>query len=258
MLPRIIPVLLLDRSCRLIKTTRFAGHTYVGDPFNVIRIFNEKEVDEICVLDIDATLDGRTPDVGFVRELAAECFMPLGYGGGIASLQTCAALFKAGVEKLVIGAQAPDGQLIHSMAREFGSQAVVASIDVARLEETWEVRTHRGQRVVDRDPLVYARRMEDAGVGEILLNNIDRDGVRQGYDLELVSSVSRAVNVPVIALGGAGDERAHLRAGLVAGASAVASGSAFVFIGPLRAVLITYPTPQEIAIDILPPSGRLT
>jgi cyclase len=250
MVARVIPVLLLDRSRRLVKTVRFGARTYVGDPFNVIRIFNEKEVDEICVLDIDASVDGRSPDLGFVRELASECFMPLGYGGGVASLEVCEALFKSGVEKLVVGAKAPDGQLIDEMSRDFGSQAVVASVDVVQTGQGWEVRTCSGQRVIGHEPLDYARRMAEFGAGEILLNDIGRDGMRQGYDLDLIAHVSGSVNVPLIALGGAG-ERAHLRQGLAAGASAVASGSAFVFQGPLRAVLITYPTPQEMTGEIL-------
>lgn len=243
---RIIPVLLLDRSRRLVKTVRFGERTYVGDPFNVIRIFNEKEVDEICLLDIDATADSRKPDLGFVRELASECFMPLAYGGGVTSLEMGRALFKSGVEKLVIGTKSADGRLIGAMANNFGSQAVMASVDVCRNGNRMEVRTHNGQRVVSSDPLDYVMRMAKAGAGEILLNNIDRDGDRQGYDLELISYISSAVNVPVIAVGGAG-ENEHLRQGLAAGAAAVASGSAFVFYGPQRAVLITYPNQQDIA-----------
>lgn len=251
MLARLIPVLLLDRSGRLVKTVRFGKRTYVGDPFNVIRIFNEKEVDEICVLDIDASVDGRTPNLGLVRELASECFMPLGYGGGVTSLEVCEALFKSGVEKLVIGARAPDGCFITDMARNFGTQAVVVSVDVGLGPEGWEVRTYSGRRIVDRDPLAFAHRMAEAGAGEILLHDIDRDGIREGYNLDLVARISAAVSVPLIALGGAG-ERLHLREGLAAGASAVASGSAFVFYGPLRAVLITYPTPEEVVNEIFP------
>lgn len=252
---RVIPALLLDRSRRLVKTVRFRERTYVGDPFNVIRIFNEKEVDEICLLDIDATADGREPDLGFVRELASECFMPLAYGGGVTSLKMSEALFKSGVEKLVIGAKTPDDQFIGAMAHNFGSQAVMASVDVSRGGGGLEVRTHNGQRVVSGDPFDYVLRMAKAGAGEILLNDIDSDGVRQGYDLELISRMSSAVNVPVIALGGAGGHE-HLRQGLAAGASAVASGSAFVFYGPLRAVLITYPTQEDMANDPLTPKER--
>lgn len=251
MRPRVIPVLLLDRSHRLVKTRGFADELYIGDPFNVIRIFNEKEVDEICVLDITASMDGRSPDLDFMRTLASECFMPMGYGGGIVSVQECEHLFKAGIEKVVIGQRATDGHFIRDLARNFGSQSVVVSLDVARTAEGFEVRTNRGTVCVSRDPAAYAQSLEEAGAGEIIVHDIDRDGGRRGYDGDLIALVSHAVGIPVIALGGAG-ERAHLRQGLEAGASAVASGSAFVFIGRLRAVLITYPTPEEIARDVLP------
>jgi imidazole glycerol-phosphate synthase subunit HisF len=249
--PRVIPVLLLDRARRLVKTRRFADEVYVGDPFNVIRIFNEKEVDEICVLDIHATVDGRDPDVSFIRALATECFMPLTYGGGVRTVADCEALVSAGVEKVLIGSAAPAGGLIGRVAKEFGTQAVAVSVDVTQRDNRWEVRTHRGRRHVADDAVAYARRLVDEGAGEILLHNIDRDGCREGYDLTLVSTMARAVSVPVVCLGGAGSYT-HLREGLIAGASAVASGSTFVFIGRLRAVLITYPTSRELIRDVLP------
>ncbi|KEQ02449.1 AglZ/HisF2 family acetamidino modification protein [Pseudorhizobium pelagicum] len=253
--PRIIPVLLMDRSRRLVKTVGFRERTYIGDPFNVVRIFNEKEVDEICLIDIDATADGRDPDLGFVREFASECFMPLSYGGGLKEVNVCEALHKVGVEKLVIGTQAPEETLVRELATSFGSQAVVVSIDVHRGTNGTEVRILNGTRRVDQDPLEFAQRMVQAGAGEILLNSIDNDGARTGYDLELIRQFSKSVPVPLIALGGAG-EHVHLRDGLSAGASAVASGSAFTFQGPLRAVLITYPTPEEIDTAII--HGALT
>lgn len=252
---RVIPVLLLDRRKRLVKTRRFAEEVYVGDPFNVLRIFNEKEVDEICVLDIHATEDEREPDVGFVRTLASECFMPLSYGGGVRSLSDCERLFAVGVEKVVLGASAAGGSLVREAARDFGSQAVAVSLDVARSAWAREVRTHRGGRPVSLEPVEYAQRVVEEGAGEILLHCVDRDGCRHGYDLELVEAVAKAVKVPVVALGGAG-QHAHLRDGLGAGASAVASGSTFVFIGPLRAVLITYPTAHEMETNVfVDPAG---
>lgn len=244
MRPRVIPVLLLDKSRRFVKTRKFTDEVYVGDPFNVIRIFNEKEVDEICVLDVDASTDGRSPDIGFIGSLASESFMPLSYGGGITSLEECEQLFAVGVEKIVIGSLAPGADLVRKVSQEFGSQSVSVSVDVTFGESGWEVRTRRGKVLVSGDPLDYARKMADAGAGEILLSNIDRDGCREGYDTELISQMSAAVAVPVVALGGAGS-CSHLIEGLAAGASAVASGSAFVFIGRLRAVLITYPTTEE-------------
>lgn len=240
----------MDRSKRLVKTVRFGQRTYIGDPFNIVRIFNEKEVDEICLIDIDATSDGRDPDIGFVREFASECFMPLSYGGGLRDRHLCEMLHKVGVEKLIIGTHAPDGKLVNELASQFGSQAVIVSVDIRRRHDGMDAWVFNGNRRVEEDPLTLAKKMVDAGAGEILLNAIDHDGLRMGYDLELIRQFSTTLPIPLIALGGAG-EQIHLREGLKAGASAVASGSAFAFQGPLRAVLITYPTPEEIQANIL-------
>ena len=245
MRPRIIPVLLLDSRKRLVKTRQFREEVYVGDPFNVIRILNEKEVDEVCVLDINASIEERRPDVGFIAELASECFMPLSYGGGIRSVADAAPIFAAGVEKVVLGRASSDSVAVRALADSYGSQAVAACIDCHRVGNSWRVAFDRGRTLTNRDPVTQAIAAEQAGAGEIILQNIDRDGGRNGYDASLVSSVSDAVNVPVVALGGAG-ELSHLVEGLRIGASAVASGSAFVFIGRLRAVLITYPSPHDL------------
>ena len=245
MRPRIIPVLLLDSRKRLVKTRRFSEEVYVGDPFNVIRIFNEKEVDELCVLDINASIEKRPPDVGFIAELASECFMPLSYGGGIRSVADAAPIFAAGVEKVVLGRASSNSVVVRSLADSFGSQAVAACIDCRHVNNNWRVFCDRGRTVTNRDPVTQAKAVEQAGAGEIILQNIDRDGERKGYDASLVSAVSGAVKVPVVALGGAG-HLSHLAEGLRAGASAVASGSAFVFIGRLRAVLITYPSSHDV------------
>jgi imidazole glycerol-phosphate synthase subunit HisF len=245
MRPRIIPVLLLDSCKRLVKTRCFKEEVYVGDPFNVIRIFNEKEVDEICVLDINASVEDRRPDVGFISELASECFMPLSYGGGIRSVADATPIFASGVEKVVLGRASIDLAAVRSVADSFGSQAVSACIDCRRVNNDWRVVLDRGRVMTNLDPITQAKAVEQAGAGEIILQNVDRDGERSGYDSILVSSVSKSVNVPLVALGGAG-QFADLAEGLRIGASAVASGSAFVFIGRLRAVLITYPPPHEI------------
>ncbi|MCW2079607.1 UNVERIFIED_ORG: cyclase [Bradyrhizobium japonicum] len=245
MRPRVVPVLLLDSRRRLVKTRRFGEPVYVGDPFNVIRIFNEKEVDEICVLDINATVEQRRPDVGFIRELASECFMPLSYGGGVTSVSDVSPIFAAGVEKVVLGRAGTETRVIRAIADEFGSQAVTVCVDCKRTQEGWRTAIDRGRVVTDLDPIKLAQMAEAAGAGEILLQNIDRDGERSGYDLALISDVSSAVELPLMALGGAGELR-HLAEGLGAGASAVASGSAFVFYGRLRAVLITYPSADDI------------
>ena len=245
MRPRIIPVLLLDSRKRLVKSRHFSEEVYVGDPFNVIRIFNEKEVDEICVLDINASVEGRRPDVGFISELASECFMPLSYGGGINSVADATPIFAAGVEKVVLGRAGANFAMVRALADSFGSQAIAACIDCRRINNDWRVALDRGRAVTNQDPVTQAKEVEQAGAGEIILQNIDRDGERNGYDTSLISAVSTAVNVPVVALGGAG-QLSHLAEGLRTGASAVASGSAFVFIGRLRAVLITYPSPQDV------------
>lgn len=245
MRPRLIPVLLLDRDRRLVKTLRFGERTYVGDPFNVVRLFNEKEVDEICVLDIDATVDGRAPDFGFARELASECFMPLAYGGGISKLAHCEQLNRIGVEKFVLGQGAFDEALVAAVVRDIGSQAVAACVDVVGHGSAAYCVTHSGAHRSARAPLEHCLALQAAGVGEIILQSVDRDGTREGYDLVLISEIATRLSVPVVALGGAGSAL-HLQMALRAGASAAASGSAFTFIGRLRAVLITYPGPYEM------------
>lgn len=242
---RLIPVLLLDSSRRLVKTVKFGQRTYVGDPFNVVRLFNEKEVDEICVLDIDATTQGRAPDFGFIRELSSECFMPLAYGGGITQLAHCEQLNRAGVEKFVLGHAALDGQLVRSVSRDIGSQAVVACVDVAGQGNSARCVTQSARKGTGRKPLELCRELQDLGVGEIILQSVDLDGTRTGYDLELIHEVSHSLSVPMVALGGAGEAQ-HLAQGLHAGASAAASGSTFVFIGKLRAVLVSYPGDEQM------------
>ncbi|WP_245319911.1 HisA/HisF-related TIM barrel protein [Bradyrhizobium sp. LMTR 3] len=238
-------MLLLDSRKRLVKTRRFSEEVYIGDPFNVVRILNEKEVDEICVLDINASVEERRSDLGFIAELASECFMPLSYGGGIKSVADAAPIFAAGVEKVVLGRASSDSVTVRALADSYGSQAVAACIDCRRVDNHWRVAFDRGRTLTNTDPVTQAIAVEQAGAGEIILQNIDRDGAQNGYDAGLVSSVSEAVTVPVVALGGAGD-LSHLAEGLRMGASAVASGSAFVFIGRLRAVLITYPSSQDV------------
>ena len=236
---RLIPVLLLDRDHRLVKTVGFGARTYIGDPFNVIRLFNEKEVDEICILDIDASREGRAPDVGFLSELASECFMPLSFGGGLRDAHACAPLARAGVEKFVLGAGALDRHLIGDLVATYGSSSVVACIDY-RMGARAGVYVDGGTRRVADDPVAHAVALAELGVGEVIFQSIERDGSREGMDLATIAEVATALPVPVVALGGAGTAK-HLDAAIEAGASAGASGSAFSFIGPLRAVLITYP-----------------
>jgi cyclase len=244
---RVIPCLLL-RGAGLVKTTRFKDPKYVGDPTNAIKIFNDKEVDELVLLDITATREGRRPSFATIEEVASECFMPLAYGGGLASVDDARRILKLGVEKVVFNTatwRSPD--VVRDAAREFGAQAVVASIDVRRkLFGRHEVFVEGGTRGTGVDPVDYARRMEDIGCGEIFLTSIDRDGTMKGYELDLIASVAAKVRIPVIAAGGAGtvaDFGAAVREG---GAAAVAAGAMFVFHGPHRAVLITYPGQAEL------------
>ena len=244
--PRLIPVLLLDSARRLVKTVNFGERTYIGDPINVVRLFNEKEVDEICVLDIDASREGREPNFGFLRELASECFMPLAYGGGITAVDQCDRLCRDGVEKLVLGSQALNHDLLRAISRDLGSQAVVACIDV-RGGSSGKCFIRNARQDTSLTPFELCRKVEDAGAGEIILQSVDRDGTRTGFDLELIRTVAARSRVPIVALGGAGGNK-HLASALAAGSSAAASGSAFSFIGRLRAVLISYPDHADISL----------
>ncbi len=243
---RVIPVLLL-KGQGFYKTKKFDGGVYLGDPINILRIFNDKEVDEICVLDIGATPSGEKPQVDFLREFASECFMPLAYGGGISSLDQMRCLFKTGVEKCVINTAVHENpNLIEKAAGEFGSQSIVASIDVKKkLFGGYDVCTRGGQVSTGVGVVEYASRAEKLGAGEILLNSIDRDGTMGGYDLELARKVAGSVSVPVIMCGGAGNVR-DFREVVEAGISAVAAGAMFVFQGPHRGVLINVPPPEVL------------
>ncbi len=243
---RVIPCLLL-KDGRLVKTVRFKRPTYVGDPINAVRIFNEKEVDELVFLDIGATRAGRQPSFELLERIASEAFMPFGYGGGITSVEEIQRLFALGVEKVVLNSSAcADPDLISRAAAVAGSSSVVVSIDVRR-DWLGRCRTYSrsGTRFFRSGVVQWASEVERLGAGEILLNSIDRDGTMAGYDLELIESVSGAVNVPVVAAGGAGELR-HFREATDHGAAAVAAGSFFVFHGRHRAVLITYPPYDEL------------
>jgi cyclase len=247
---RLIPVLLLDGARRLVKTERFGARTYIGDPFNVVRLFNEKEVDEIAILDIDAGPEGRRPDFGFMKELASECFMPLSYGGGIRSVADCEELNRLGVEKFVLGQGGFEPEVVRSVSEVFGSQAVVVCIDAVGSGDRAHCVTRSGRQGHKIHPLTHALAAQAAGAGEIILQSVDRDGTRSGMDLDMVRRVSQSLEIPVVALGGAGDI-SHLMDGLAAGASAVASGSAFTFIGRRRAVLVTYPSRWEVDVAMV-------
>jgi cyclase len=246
LIPRVIPSLLLSGR-RLVKTRRFRDPTYVGDPVNAIRIFNEKEVDELVVLDIGAARERSGPNFALLADMASECFMPLAYGGGLETVDQMARVLSLGVEKVVLNSVAArTPAIVEAAAARFGSSSVVVSMDVRRPRfKGWRVFSHGGTLDTGSDPVAYSRRMEALGAGELLVNAVDRDGTMLGFDLELVRAVSSAVSIPVVAAGGAATV-AHLKSAIDAGASAVTAGSMFVFQGPHRAVLITFPPRREL------------
>jgi imidazole glycerol-phosphate synthase subunit HisF len=231
----------------LVKTVKFKNPTYVGDPINAVKVFNEKEIDEIVVLDIDASREKRTPNFAMIKEIAGEAFIPLAYGGGISKIEEVKELFYLGVEKIILNYQAnqqPD--LVKNAANLVGSQSVVVSIDVKKnFFGKYKVYTLNGTANTNSDPVDFAKKMQDTGAGEIFLNAIDRDGTYEGYDLELISKVSSALSIPLIACGGAAEITDFAKA-VANGASAVAAGSMFVFRRPHKAVLISYPTQDEL------------
>lgn len=246
MYTRIIPTLLL-RGSGFVKTRNFKSPVYLGDCFNTVRLFNEKEADELMILDITATPEKKPINFDLLRDLASECFMPLSYGGGIRSMEDMRQLFKAGFEKISLNTEAANNpQLVQEASREFGAQSVIVSIDIRRkILGRYEVYVNGGRQGTGMDPFTAAKRAVDLGAGEILLNSIDRDGTMEGYDLEIIRRVADAVPVPLIACGGAGSLSHFHDAIHKGGASAVAGGSFFVFTGKHRAVLITYPSQKE-------------
>jgi imidazole glycerol-phosphate synthase subunit HisF len=248
---RIIPCLLLSDT-GFVKTRRFRDPVYLGDCFNTVRLFNEKEADELLILDIDATPSGRSPNFALLNDLAGECFMPVAYGGGIRTMEDMRRLFKAGFEKVSLNTEAMrNPELVRAAAREFGSQSVIVAIDFRRkLLGRYEVYIHGGRQGTGMDPVTAAERAVTLGAGEIFLNSIDRDGMMAGYDLEIMRQVADAVSVPLVACGGAGSLRHFHDAVHQGGASAAAAGSFFVFVGKHRAVLITYPAHGELVKEV--------
>ncbi len=246
-LPRVIPALLLQGQ-GLVKTIKFKDPTYLGDPINIVRIFNDKEVDELVFLDITATTNQRPPAFDVLANITSECFMPLGYGGGIRSMEDVRRLLGIGIEKVILNTAAVENpSLVRSAADYAGSSSVVISIDVRKnLFGKYEVYTRSGSRKTGLEPVRHAMEMERLGAGELLINSIDRDGTMQGYDLDLIRRISDAVSIPVVACGGAGKLQDLADAIKMGGASAAAAGSFFVFQGPLRGVLISYPSQDEL------------
>jgi imidazole glycerol-phosphate synthase subunit HisF len=247
---RIIPVLLL-KDGGLVKSTRFRDCKYVGDPVNAVKIFNEKEVDEVILLDIDASCKRQSPNFELISDIAGEAFVPLAYGGGINSMEHIERILKIGIEKVVLSTHAfHNPQLVKNAAEQCGSQSVVVCMEVKRnWAGKYTVFIQNGTRNTGEDPVSYAKRCMELGAGEIMINDIDRDGTFRGYDLQLLKRVSEAVNVPVVCCGGAGSLKDFLHA-VKMGASAAAAGSFFVFQPPHRAVLITYPNQEELKREI--------
>jgi imidazole glycerol-phosphate synthase subunit HisF len=246
-IPRVIPCLLLQNR-GLVKTVRFKDPVYVGDPINAVKIFNDKEVDELIFLDITASAEKRRPAFDYLKDVASESFMPFGYGGGIRSVDDIKTILGSGIEKVSINAYALENpNFIREAADRFGSQSIVVSIDVKKnLLDRYEIYAARGQKRTRLDPVKFAAEAAGLGAGEILLNSIDRDGRMNGYDLELIRRVSSEVDVPVIACGGAGSVQDLVDAVKKGGASASAAGSLFVFHGRHRAVLINYPAYADL------------
>jgi cyclase len=245
---RIIPCLLL-RDNGLVKTVKFRESTYIGDPINTVKIFNEKEVDEIFFLDIDATKNKKEPPYELIQNIAGECFMPFAYGGGIHSLEQIERIIKSGAEKVIINTHAYlGGEFLRDAVRQFGSSTIAVSIDVKKEFLRGNiVYVQGGTRSTGTSPVEYSRKIEDQGAGEILVNSIDRDGMMEGYDIDLIKSISSSVRLPIIACGGAGTLNDFSMAVKQGGASAAAAGSFFIFHGKRRAVLITYPSYSEIS-----------
>lgn len=247
--PRIIPCLLIHQG-GLVKTRKFKEPKYVGDPINAVKIFNEKESDELMVLDIDATVNKVEPNYALIAKLAAECRMPLCYGGGITTPQQAARIIGLGVEKVSVSAAAlARPALLTEMAAAVGRQSVVAVLDVRKksglFSKGYELCSHNARQVHKADLMALVQQLQEAGAGEIVINAIDRDGEMQGYDIELARQVRSVVKVPLTMLGGAGSLAQMGELFGACGVVGAAAGSLFVFKGPYRAVLINYPTAAQ-------------
>jgi cyclase len=248
---RVIPTILL-KGKGMVKTVNFKNPTYLGDPINAVRIFNEKEVDELVLLDIFATRENRDPNYQWIKDIVSESFMPIGYGGGIKNIEQIKKMFDLGVEKIILNSGSFDFDLLTKAASIYGEQSIVVSIDVKKsLFGGYNVYSNSGQNKYKYKPDEFAKQVVNSGAGEIIIQSIDHEGLMKGYDLTLTKLVSTSVNVPIVASGGAGDLQ-HLKSAVVeGGASAVAAGSLFVYKGKHKAVLINYPSVKELQKIIL-------
>ncbi|MDB4505886.1 AglZ/HisF2 family acetamidino modification protein [Saprospiraceae bacterium] len=245
--PRIIPCLLVhDKG--LVKTVNFSNPKYVGDPINAVRIFNEKEVDELIVLDIDATVENREPDFQMIKNLATECRMPFCYGGGVKTVAQAKKIINLGAEKVALSSAAVENpDLIKSISKAVGNQSVVIVLDIKKhgLFKKYGLFTHNGKKKTGKDLIEFAKLMEANGAGEIVVNSIDKEGVGKGFDMELIDKIREAVSIPITVMGGAGSLQDIGSIINKYGIIGVAAGSLFVFKGVYRAVLINYPSLEE-------------
>ncbi len=248
---RIIPCLsLVDDS--LVKTVRFDNYSYIGDPINTVRIFNELEVDELCFLDIRATVNNKQPDMALLKQIADECFMPLSYGGGINSFETAAQIFAAGFEKVVLNSVTyTNPAVVAKLSEHYGAQAIIGSVDVKRnMWGKYVVYIKDGTERISVDVVEWAQKLEALGIGELLLTSIDKDGTWAGYDVELTKKVTKAVSIPVIANGGAGNVRHISDVVKKGGASAAGVGSMVLYQKKDMGVLINFPDKETIKAEI--------
>jgi cyclase len=243
--PRIIPCLLIQNK-GLVKTVNFSNPKYLGDPINAVRIFNEKCVDELIVLDIDATVQGKDPDLKMIDNLATECRMPLCYGGGVKSVEQIREIIELGVEKVSLSSIAIENpQLVNNAAKFVGSQSIVVTLDVKKENNNYYVFTHNGKKNMKIDPLDMVKALQVSGAGEIVINSIDNDGVMKGYNIRLIEKFMNVVDIPITVVGGAGTLNDIKQLFEQFGLIGACAGSLFVFKGSYRAVLINYPTEQE-------------
>ena len=244
--PRIIPSLLLhDKG--LVKTINFKSHKYVGDPINAVRIFNEKEVDELAIFDIDATVLNKEPDYVLIEKLANQSRMPLCYGGGVKTVEQAQKIFGLGIEKIALSsALIQNPQLVTEIAERVGSQSVIVVLDIKnKLLGGYEVYTHNGKKSTGINPIIFVKELERLGAGEIIINSIDQDGMMKGFDLPLIDKIAETISIPMTVLGGAGSISDIKKVINKHGVIGVAAGSLFVFKGVYKAVLINYPSREE-------------
>lgn len=244
--PRIIPSLLIHDN-GLVKTVNFKNPKYVGDPINAVKIFNEKAVDELAVFDIDATVLGKEPNYSLIERLASQSMMPLCYGGGVKTVEQAQRIFSLGIEKIALSsAVLHNPKLITEISDRVGAQSVIVVLDVKKkLLGGYEVYTHNGKKATGINPFKFVEEAQKLGAGEIVINSIDKDGVMKGYDLDLIAKVREKISLPMTVLGGAGSLQDIEKVIDQHGVIGVAAGSLFVFKGPYKAVLISYPTQLE-------------